>query len=224
MQPGYVCVAGIALQSNTHIRPILAGRRLTVALLRREGGPFDVGAEVDLGSTLPHGSPPEVEDHVFNPTNASFVKDLPPRRFWKVLEGVAQADLATIFGPDLQPQGRGCAVDIGAGTASLGCLLPVTPPRVEIDAYHKVRMHIADGTFMVNLSVTDLRFYQRDHKTPRAKTVQDVQRRIASGVGVILSLGLARPWQKPGDTVRRHWLQVNNLHLQDDPSWNEARD
>ena len=45
------------------------------------------------------------------------------------------------------------------------------------------------------------------------------QRRIKRGVGVILSVGLARAFQVSGDTARRHWLQVNNLHLEDDPAW-----
>jgi len=32
-------------------------------------------------------------------------------------------------------------------------------------------------------------------------------------------LGLTRPWRKRGDTAERHWLQVNNIHLRDDPLW-----
>jgi hypothetical protein len=36
---------------------------------------------------------------------------------------------------------------------------------------------------------------------------------------VILSVGLTRPWRKQEDTAERHWLQVNNVHLQDNPLW-----
>jgi hypothetical protein len=46
-----------------------------------------------------------------------------------------------------------------------------------------------------------------------------VQERIEAGVESILSLGLTRPWRKQGDTTERHWLQVNNIHLKDDPLW-----
>lgn len=46
-----------------------------------------------------------------------------------------------------------------------------------------------------------------------------MQRRIQRGVAVILSVGLARAFQVSGDTARRHWLQVNDLHLEDDPAW-----
>jgi hypothetical protein len=71
----------------------------------------------------------------------------------------------------------------------------------------------------VDLSVTDLRLYERDHKTPRRELVANVQRRLEAGVEVILSLGLTRPWRKQNDTAERHWLQVNNIHLKDDPLW-----
>jgi hypothetical protein len=46
-----------------------------------------------------------------------------------------------------------------------------------------------------------------------------VEERLKSGVEAILSVGLTRPWQKRGDTAERHWLQVNNIHLKDDPLW-----
>ena len=43
MQSGYICVAGIDMQNNKHVRPVLARSRLTVDLLKRKGGPFDIG-------------------------------------------------------------------------------------------------------------------------------------------------------------------------------------
>jgi hypothetical protein len=65
----------------------------------------------------------------------------------------------------------------------------------------------------------DLRSYGEDQKTPRAKVIADVQRRIRQGARVILSVGLARAFQVSGDTARRHWLQMTNVHLEDDPVW-----
>ena len=53
MQPGYICVAGIDVQDNEHIRPVLGRERLTVGLLARNGGAFDMGRLVDLGSGRP---------------------------------------------------------------------------------------------------------------------------------------------------------------------------
>lgn len=44
MQPGYICVAGIDLETGSHVRPVLPSGRLSAALLRRNGGPFDIAA------------------------------------------------------------------------------------------------------------------------------------------------------------------------------------
>jgi hypothetical protein len=67
--------------------------------------------------------------------------------------------------------------------------------------------------------VNDLRLYQRDGRTPRRDLFASVEERLKSGVEAILSVGLTRPWQKRSDTAARHWLQVNNIHLEDDPLW-----
>lgn len=75
------------------------------------------------------------------------------------------------------------------------------------------------GTDSLYLPVTDLRLYEEDQKTPRAQLVADVDRRIRAGTKVILAVGLARAWKKPGDPEQRHFLQVNNLHLEDEPCW-----
>jgi hypothetical protein len=219
MNPGYICVAGLDLETNAHVRPILAGSRLTVDLLKRKGGPFDIAVVVDLGNTHPRGSPPETEDHIVDPDELTAAKELAAERFWKILKSVSRKTLKGIFGKKLQPQRSGCAVDEGTGSASLGCLLPATSPEVFINSWGKVRAKINDGIFDLELSVTDLRFYEDDQQTPRAKVVADVQRRIKKGVGVIVSVGLARAFLAKGDTARRHWLQVNNFHLEDNPAW-----
>lgn len=219
MQPGYICVAGIDVQSDEHIRPVLLGARLTVNLLRRKGGVFDVASMVDLGQTKPHGVPPETEDHIFDPAQLVGLRDLGAGPFWKLLKAVSHKRLADIFGKDLKAQRSGCAVDEGTGSASLGCLQATTPPEVFINSWGKIRARVTDGSFDVDLSVTDLRLYEEDQETPRSKVVAEVQRRIEDGVGVVLSVGLARAFRASGDTARRHWLQLNNFHLEDDPAW-----
>jgi hypothetical protein len=60
---------------------------------------------------------------------------------------------------------------------------------------------------------------EHDHWAVDATAIQDVQRRIRAGVPVILSVGLARAYQVTNDTEERHWLQVNGVHLGDDPVW-----
>ncbi len=72
---------------------------------------------------------------------------------------------------------------------------------------------VEDGTFTVDLSVTDIRLCETDHKTPKENLIRQVDMRMKGGAPVILSVGLSRPWRQPDDTVERHWLQVNNIHL-----------
>jgi hypothetical protein len=219
MQPGYICVAGIDMETHQHVRPVLAGRRLGRNLLLLCGGLFDIGSVVDLGAVRHIGTPPEVEDCVFDPATTRHQRMMSRSEFWTILRRCAQKKLTRIFGDDLTPRGPGCTVDVGNGTASLGCLVPSAPPTIYIDGFDKVRASVADGACTVDLSVTDLRLFEGDQKTPRTNTVRRTRERIGAGVGVILSVGLARAWQQPGDTKRRHWLQVNNIHLEDDPVW-----
>jgi hypothetical protein len=80
MQPGYVCVAGISVRDNEHIRPVLRRARLTVGVLARNGGAFDIGRDVELGPTEASGAAPEMEDHVFDPGRLVAVRELAPGR------------------------------------------------------------------------------------------------------------------------------------------------
>lgn len=220
MQPGYVCVAGVDVQTLNHIRPVLRYSRLTTELLRRNGGPFDLASVVDLGPTAYAGHPPELEDYYFDPASAMWLFDDDPDDYWEFLNEMAHESLAEIFGPNLEQEGEGSyTVDVGEGHASLGCLAPEKRPWLYTDHRGTVRMVLECTTPSADLSVTDLRLYERDHKIPRRNLVADVQRRIDAGVEVILSVGLTRPWRKQNDTTERHWLQVNNIHLQDDPLW-----
>jgi hypothetical protein len=127
--------------------------------------------------------------------------------------------LSQIFGAELQPRSGGCTVDENQGQVSLGCLRPAAPPKIFINNFGGLRARVTDGTFDINLSATDLRLYEEDQQTPRPEIVTALQRRIDAGIAVILSVGLARAYQARNDTARRHWLQVNNLHLEDDPIW-----
>ena len=99
MQPGYICVAGINVQKNEHIRPVLGRARLTVDLLARNGGAFDVGRLVELGPAQASGTAPETEDHTFDPGRLVSVRELSPGSFWKLLTVVGRAALKVIHSP-----------------------------------------------------------------------------------------------------------------------------
>ena len=183
---------------------------------------FDIAAIVDFGATQPHRHPPETEDHLFTPATASVVDEMTPTRFWKMLKDSSAPDLRSIFGSDLRSYGTSAVVDVNAGETSLGCLRLETPPSIEINSWDKIRAHVTDGEFDLDLSVTDLRLYREDHQTPRRKLVGEIEKRIGAGVPVILAVGLTRAFRKRGDVTSYHWLQVNNIHLEDAPIWKLA--
>lgn len=221
MQPGYICVAGVDLATGRHVRPVSESGRLGTVLLVRERGPFDIAAVADLGQVQPAGQAPEWEDYRFERFKARRVEDLTPADFWRSLTLVSATRLRDLFGPDLRPNGHGATVDVGKGNASLGCLSGVRPV-LYVAPDGKVRAQFRSEGFDLDLSVTDIRLYAADGLTPRAACVTDLNRRLAAGVEAILSLGLGRAWLKAGEPVSHHWLQLNNLHLADDPTWQDA--
>jgi hypothetical protein len=136
----------------------------------------------------------------------------------ELLRERAQNDLRAIFGGDLVRHDWNYAIDRDRGTASLGVLRVRRKPDLEIDdRYGKLRLRLNDDEKPAFLSVTDVRFVEADHKTIRADVVADTRARIRRGVSVLLMLGLARAFQKPGDDRERHWLQVNGICMADRP-------
>jgi hypothetical protein len=89
---------------------------------------------------------------------------------------------------------------------------PVVPYR----AWGKLRAVIQESNGETEISITDMRLWQCDHQTPRLRLIADVSNRIQS-VPAILAVGLTRPFQKSPTASALHWLQLNNIHLQDDP-------
>jgi hypothetical protein len=198
--------------------------QLPIELLARYGGPFDMGDVIELGTTTPAGSPPAIEDHTFDPANAVVVGAMHPNDFWNWLSLKSKTRLIAIFGSHLHatPTGRG-TLSLGTGLASLGLLVPQTRPSLYIqyrDGHlHQVRMDVSDGDFDLDLAVTDIRLYGEDHLTPSPPAVQAIAARLGSEIGVILGVGLSRPYAPRPSAPAVHWLQVNSIHLADDPGW-----
>lgn len=134
-----------------------------------------------------------------------------------LLDQIAAPNLLAAFGPALKRHDWKYAIDVGRGRASLAVIRSVTMPILEIDRkfQEKLQLRWEDPDPLTYLSVTDVRFYEDDHKTIREDNVDEVNERLARGVGCFLMLGVARPWRKPGDTRERHWLQLNGLVLDD---------
>jgi hypothetical protein len=80
-------------------------------------------------------------------------------------------------------------------------------------------MRFQDGRLEVDAPVTDLRLYGDDHATLDAARVAAAAQWIADSKDVMLSVGLTRKYRPSEQSAYCHWLQVNNIHLQENPSW-----
>jgi hypothetical protein len=218
MKQGYVCVAGLD-ENGIHVRPV-AGQ-LPRSLVSVEGGPFDLGTIVELGSVRHTGNPPEVEDHSFSVAQLRRVKVLPGDEFWATLEKSARPSLPQIFGDELVKRSKGATVDPSEGKASLGVVRPSGHLSISRSGFGAgLRIGLTDedlGT--LDLSLTDLRFVDSSHKNVDEDSFEEASRRLNGGEAVLLSVGLARAFQAQNDTRRRHWLQVNNLHFEGHRDW-----
>jgi hypothetical protein len=224
MQQGYFCVAGLDVNTHEHVRPVLPGQRLPTSLLKRYGGPFDMGVIVELGAVNATPQRPDVEDYVFERAKLRAAGTDDPGKFWRRLQQVARTRLRDIFGDALIPRGASsCAVDVGKGDASLGCLAPSEPPSLYVRSRpgrsDQIRMRVSDGYFNLDLGVTDIRLYGADHVTPNTEIVRRVAKRLQGGSETVLSVGLTRAYASSPDFSPVHWLQVNNVHLKDNPLW-----
>jgi hypothetical protein len=217
MDQHHVCVAGVELETAQHVRPILPHGQLGRDVLLSEGGVFGIAAVAELHSVRRVGLAPAVEDAYFDLRASRLIGTGGAENFWKVLTRVANRRLTAIFGHSLARHDGRCIVPLGEGLASLGCLVPATPPRLYVNERGRLRLDLDDGLVEVRTPVTDLRLREMDHETLRMDAINDLARRLAGGTQCILSVGLTRAWPSPADGVKRHWLQVNNIHLLDDP-------
>jgi hypothetical protein len=217
MKPGFICVAGVEPETGRQIRPV-QGHCFTRDFLRLYGGPFEIGGAVDLGPTRCVGHAPEWEDHRVETRNLRFLGRITASDFWSVLCKTNSSSLLALFGRELQQGKRdqSCTTAENTGRASLGHLSPAKPASITVDYWGKLRGILADQDFHPEVSVTDIRLCRSDNQTPRLRLIEDVATRLQS-VPAVLAVGLTRPFQKSPDDPPRHWLQLNNIHLQDDP-------
>lgn len=204
MGPGRVCVAGLDVVTGRHVRPVLNSPGLAARLA--DGGPFALGARVDLGLTRPCPSRPRREDVAFDPALAHRVGMVDDLGLWMASAQAAGRDLRGIFGEALEPLGPGMACRPGEGEASLGVWMPPSRPTLSASA-DRVRLRVTTRGRTFDFSVTDRRFWMADHRTPNHGAVDDVARRIAAGAPVLLGIGLANVWEG------HMWLQVNSVLL-----------
>jgi hypothetical protein len=214
-----ICVAGIEPESRRHIRPTTGpANPLSRDLLAEAGGPFEVGAVVELGETTPVPNPPEVEDQRFEPAAARQIGRLKPEKYLGLLDEVAERSIRYGFGPDLEHRGRyKFASATGRGECSLLCLRMEEAVGLRISGWGTLQLRFNVAHERAYAPVTDLRFYESDQKTIRKAVVKDVAARLRKRVRAWVMFGLSRPWAPPKEETERHWLQVNGICLEDDP-------
>ena len=217
MDRGSIGVAGVDVRNRAAIRPVVQYGRLDASFLDIHGGPFGMGAVVDLGETWRCGEPPHIEECGFEPSQARKVGEMPPDEFWDLVRSLAMPHIQDGFGDDLQPEGKGWAAAAGSGRCSVGFLAPCIRPRLETSDSGKIRVTIWDESRACQLSLCDCRLLEDDLFTPRRERVEYLEETMAAGGEFVLSLFLTRAYVRPGDTVSRHWLQASNIHLKDDP-------
>jgi hypothetical protein len=176
---------------------------------------------VDLGKTKFVGKVPELEDHWFDAAPARHAGEMPSGEFWALLQRTAHDKLGAIFGPDLERIGSTCVVAEGCGLHSLGCYW-ASGGRLFVDhgrERRRVRFAWQAGGHSFNVPVTDIRLFGDDHVTPCETTIRRVCEQLAARSRVLVSVGLSRPYRKAADDPPRHWLQINNFHLENNPCW-----
>jgi hypothetical protein len=216
MAPGYCCVAGITESTHEHIRPVL-GERLPIEIVRPFGGPFDMGAVVELGEARAVGRVPEIEDYLVWPDDLAHVGYVSRARVWELVRETASSSLEDIFSDQLKRSGdrmSRASVSPGQGKASLGCFAPSGEVRLhvrEINGTANIRIELAEEG--LDLSLTDARYYTDHYRRPHRQRIAAAQAAIGRGEGVVLGVGLTRPFAPSEEGPERHWLQVNALHL-----------
>jgi hypothetical protein len=222
LRAGRICVAGIDLYTGKHVRAILAdGQEST--FLRRNGGPFDIGNVVDLGSALPSPKVPKVEDHFFHGCHARYVRTAHPNGFWDLLKAVSKRDLAKIFGDQivLTMTEKGF-LHARTGDGSIGCVIPYSRPECYIDTWGKLRMSLVvlvnNTQTPLKLSLSDIRFYKDDQKTPNQEVIDMINARM-NVEDIILGVGVDHIRLASAHYPQINWIQVTAVHLSGDPTW-----
>lgn len=221
MVPGFICVAGISVEINQHIRPVCNRVMLPLRWSSIHGGVFGIGNVVDLGLVRDRSERPEVEDREFREQHLRYLDRLPPTNFWSLLDEHHDTRLQRIFGPELTLVGQSCTTDCGTGQASLGVIVADHLERLYLGSRGGVRLAFHIGRAHLDLSVSDLRFYAMDDGsttwTVDQNRLESVAYALETGVPAILSVGLTRAFKRNSIDTSRHWLQVNNIHLANDP-------
>ena len=215
MSPGHICAAGVNLETGARVRPVIENEQLSARLLTPHGGPLDVGSIVEFGACQPCGEPPEVEDTRFEKGKPRLVDAMTVAAFMASLRRAAE-DSLDVIGPALVRDRDSLVTEKGTGLRSLVLLRAPEVPFFGVYDHgygDQLRFRWLDGVW---LSITDVRLYKGDFKTPDDAKIAALRKAVGSAKEIYLSFGLTRPFAQRGN---RHYLQLNNIHVPNWPDW-----
>lgn len=215
---GRISVAGLFLpDQQTHIRPCPpADLSFAIDMFVERGGPFAVGAVINITEPQWHPQRPHIEDHIVKQGSLSHSGRMDARAFWRILDANAQNNLGAIFGPELRASGTNFTwriVDENKGLVSLGLLRVKKDALLTVD--NGLRFWLTESCARACLLVTDLRLHYDDGAI-RYDLAEVIAERLATDKPCILSVGLTRAYS-PNGRERYHFVQVNNIFFEDDP-------
>ncbi len=217
-----ICTAGPEITSGAMLRPIVKFGSLPGMLVASAGGPLRVGAVLDIGTVAPCPTPPHVEDVETAPSSWAAVGRLSDASLVEHLSEAAQAGPHTAFGDELREVGHGKhAMPRGGGQSSLTYVRPMLGAELVTDESGRLQVtFVADGR-RFRLSVTDVRLYRNDLKTPDTNAFHRLRSLLQRGGDVVVGLGVGRAWGRPGEP-EMHWLQANNVYPLERVCWDEG--
>lgn len=227
MKYPYVCLAGFAIKKDRHgqfriVRPLRHVRPLAPwrwGVQDVAASSLAIGSLLVLDGAVPKGKPPEVED--VSVQSLSSVRLGDAGAFWAACKQYAQPSLADIFGVALDEVQGLASLPFEQGQASLGIFKPAQPIDLYITEEGKLRLRLIDA-MPLSLAVTDLRLYRGEGHAwqPALEVITALRHRLQAGEPALLSVGVGRafPLNDP-EREPRHWVQVNNIHLEHDPLW-----
>ena len=192
-----ICVAGIDPETFEHVRPTTPPvDPITRILLREQGGPFgwrrcrhwhgrgppqpsrDRGPPVrDRRGTSRRGHGGRGFSRAAGQGGRTQISPAPSVRHWNALAG------STPSGSAVASARSRCSVLANSWSWRWS------------DRFGRLQLRLNDVNPPTYLPVTDVRFYEADQETIKTDVVDDVSRRLKSGVDAFLMLGLARAYQ-----------------------------
>ena len=211
-----VCVAGYD-EHNQCVRPILRNAPIDESDLECPGGLIAPFAEVEYDLTPAPGTPPHVEDSIYNPAGVRWLRWLTESERHALLRATCWPRVDDAFGAPLVNISSHF-VRMGSGARSLVTIQVRGAPYVQLltrEGKQKARLHFRDSTNrLYDLPITDLTWLyfaavQGRFAGADATTLEPHLNRLLNKEVIFVRLGLTREYPAGSHQC---WLQVNGIY------------